>query len=235
MSQFIARAALAALLLTAPAGCKSSGEHQSTATSTETTSDSAPSKPSRATKPAKGTRTTTAVTTTTTAAAPVAKVVVVKRGASIAGKLADTLDSGKNTDGDTFTVELAPGMFGDKRLKGAVLEGHIEGVQSAAKLGKKGAMNVVFDDLRTSDGTEIPVDAKLAKAPKPEGKMLRNMALMVGGAVAGHHIAKATGKKHGALAGAAAAGALALAMPGGNVVIKKGTKLDVTFTSNVMQ
>jgi hypothetical protein len=165
--------------------------------------------------------------------APAAQTVLVKAGKSVAGKLDDTLDSGKNSDGDTFTLTLAPGLFGDKRLKGAVLEGHVEGVQSAAKLGKKGAMNVVFDDLRTPDGKEIPVEAKLAKAPKPEGKMLRNMALVLGGAVAGHHVAKAAGKRHGALAGAAAGGAIALAMPGGNVVIKKGTKLDVTFTSDV--
>jgi hypothetical protein len=232
MSQFIARAALVAIMLAAPTGCKGSGEERSSATTTTTTAEEPAKKPTKPAKPAKATR----EKPTSTAVAPAAaKVVVVKRGTQIAGKLDDTLDSGKNTDGDTFVLALAPGLFGDKRLKGAVLEGHLEGVKSAAKFGKKGAMNVVFDDLRTADGTEIPVDAKLTKAPKPDGKMLRNMALVMGGAVAGHHVAKAAGKKHGALAGAAAAGAVALAMPGGNIVLKKGTKLDVTFTANVMQ
>jgi hypothetical protein len=157
----------------------------------------------------------------------------IKSGTTVTGKIDVTLDSGKNADGDVFTMALKPGLFGNKAFKGAKLEGHIEGVTSAAKLGKKGAMNIEFDDIVTADGKVIPVEAMLASAPKPEGKMLRNMALVLGGAVAGHHIAKAAGKKHGALAGAVAGGAIALAMPGGNVVIKKGTELKVKFTKDV--
>lgn len=157
----------------------------------------------------------------------------IKSGTTVTGKIDVTLDSGKNTDGDVFTMALKPGLFGNKAFKGAVLEGHIEGVQSSAKLGKKGAMNVEFDDIVTADGKVIPVEAMLASAPKPEGKMLRNMAIVLGGAVAGHHLAKAAGKKHGALAGAVAGGAIALSMPGGNVVIKKGTELKVKFTKDL--
>ncbi|MDB5100027.1 MAG: hypothetical protein JWM80_4448 [Cyanobacteria bacterium RYN_339] len=157
----------------------------------------------------------------------------IKSGTTVTGQIDVTLDSGKNTDGDVFTMKLKPGLFGNKAFKGALLEGHIEGVQSAAKLGKKGALNVEFDDIVTADGKTIPIEAILASAPKPQGKMLRNMALVLGGAVAGHHVAKAAGAKHGALGGAVAGGAIALAMPGGNVVIKKGTELKVKFTKDV--
>lgn len=169
----------------------------------------------------------------TNAKATTATGTQIKTGTTVSGKIDVTLDSGKNADGDVFTMALKPGLFGNKAFKGAVLEGHIEGVQSAAKLGKKGAMNVEFDDIVTADGKVVPVEAMLASAPKPEGKMLRNMAIVLGGAVAGHHIAKAAGKKHGALAGAVAGGAIALSMPGGNVVIKKGTELKVKFTKDL--
>lgn len=166
-------------------------------------------------------------------AAPAASGVAVKAGTKINGKLDTTLDSAKNQDGDTFTLTLAPGLFQNKTLKGAVLEGHVEGVKSAAKFGKKGAMDIVFDDLKTTDGKVIPVAAQLSSAPKPQGKMLRNTALVLGGAVVGHHIGKSSGKKHGALMGAMAGGAIALAMPGGNIVLKRGTPLQVKFTQDV--
>jgi hypothetical protein len=158
---------------------------------------------------------------------------VIKSGTTVNGKIGVTLDSGKCKDGDTFEMALKPGLFGKKAFKGCVLEGHVEGVQSAGKMSKKGAMNVVFDDIKTADGRVIPVEAMLASAPKPEGKFMRNAALVLGGAVAGHHIAKSKGAKHGALMGAVAGGAAALAMPGGNVVIKSGTELKVKFTKDL--
>jgi hypothetical protein len=177
---------------------------------------------------AKVTKMTSTTKTTSTGSA-----VTIKNGTTVNGKLDTTLDSGKNTDGDTFAMVIKPGLFQDKTLKGAILEGHVEGVKSAAKFGKKGELDIVFDDIKTTDGKVVPITAMLASAPKPEGKMLRNMALVLGGAVVGHHVGKATGKKHGSLMGAVAGGAVAIAMPGGNVVIKSGTELKVKFTQDV--
>lgn len=157
--------------------------------------------------------------------------VLIKSGTTINGKLNGDLSSAKNQDGDKFTLTLAPGLFQNKTLKGSVLEGHLVGVKPAAKFGKKGELDVVFDDIRTTDGKVMPISAKLASAPKADGKMMRNLALVAGGALTGHVVGNKAGKKHGALAGAAAGGAVALAMPGGDVVLKSGTSLSVKFTA----
>lgn len=164
------------------------------------------------------------------AAAP---VVLLRKGTTIQGKLLQTLDSGKNKNDDTFTLKTE-GLTG-KQLAGAVIEGHVEGVKSAAMFGKKGELDVVFDDLKTRDGQTLPLEGRLAKAPKAQGKKLRNVAIVLGAAVAGHHLAKAKGKKHGALMGAAAGAAVALSLPGGNVVIKKGAPIEVKLTADVVQ
>lgn len=157
----------------------------------------------------------------------------VKKGTEFVVKLDDALDSGKNTDGDLFTAAVSTGMFGDKTLKGFKVNGHVEGVKSAKMFGKKGELDIVIDELVAPDGAIYPVEAELTAAPKPEGKFLRNAALVFGGAVAGHHIAKKTGKKHGALAGAASAAAVALTMPGGDVKIKSGTKMSIKLDKSV--
>lgn len=156
----------------------------------------------------------------------------IQAGTTAAGKLEQTLDSGKNQDGDKFVVDLSPGWFGDKDLKNAKLEGHLEGVKAAAKFGKKGALDLVFDDLVTASGNTVPVEVKLVStdAVKAKGHGLRNAAMILGGAVVGHHVAKKMGSKHGALKGAAAATAVVLLMPGGNVVLKRGSELKVKFT-----
>jgi hypothetical protein len=157
----------------------------------------------------------------------------IKAGTTVSGKLDSTLDSGKNQDGDKFTVSLQPGWFQAKNVKGAKLEGHVEGVKSAAKFGKKGAMSLVFDDLVTSDGKTEPVQVRLVSAVKPQTHKLRNAAIIVGGAIAGHHLAKKAGKKHGGLMGAAAATAVVLSMPGGNIVLPKASTIKVKFDAPV--
>lgn len=159
--------------------------------------------------------------------------VKVKKGTEIVVKLDDALDSGKNEDGDLFTAAVSTGLFGDKTLKGYTVNGHVEGVKAAKMFGKKGELDIVIDELVAPNGEAYPVEAALTEAPKPEGKFLRNAALVFGGAIAGHHIGKKTGKKHGALAGAASAAAVALSMPGGDVKIKSGTKMTIRLEKSV--
>lgn len=155
------------------------------------------------------------------------------KGTEFTIKLDDGLSSAKNQDGDLFTATVATGFFGDKALKGFTVSGHVEGVKKSGMMGKKGAMEIVFDELVAPSGKAYPIEAALTSAPKPEGKFLRNAAIVLSGAVAGHHIGKKTDKKHGALLGAASATAVALSMPGGDVVLKSGAKLKVRLEKPV--
>ncbi|HEY9724803.1 MAG TPA: hypothetical protein V6D47_22565 [Oscillatoriaceae cyanobacterium] len=158
---------------------------------------------------------------------------VVPKGTTATGTLEQSLDSSKAHSGDTFVLDLQPGWFHNKELKGLKLDGHLEGVEPAAKFHKKGAMDLVFDDLREPNGTTIPVDVRLLSRVKPQGHTLRNAAIIVGGAIVGHHMAAKSGQKHGALKGAAVATGVVLMMPGGNVVLKRGEKLEVKFLQPV--
>src|SRR5688572_29014074 len=67
-----------------------------------------------------------------------ADTVKIAKGTEITVKLEDGLDSGKNTDGDTFTAKVTTSMFGDKTLNGAMIAGHVEGIKKAGMMGKKG-------------------------------------------------------------------------------------------------
>ena len=157
----------------------------------------------------------------------------VAKGTELTIKLEDGLSSGKNVDGDTFSATIATGFFGDKTFKGFTVNGHVEGIKKAGMMGKKGELDIVFDELVSPKGKVYPIEATLTSVPKPEGKFLRNAAIVMSGAVAGHHIGKKTNKKHGALLGAASATAVALTMPGGDVVIKSGSKLKMKLDKSV--
>lgn len=159
--------------------------------------------------------------------------VEIAAGTEIKGKLTDGLDSSKNTEGDTFTLKISTGWFGDKALKGAMINGHVENVKSSKMGGKKGAMELVFDEIEMPNGHTTEIDAQLTALPKPKGKFLQSAAIVMGGAVAGHHIGKKTNKKHGALMGAAAATAVALSLPGGDIVLKKGSELKIKLKDAV--
>jgi hypothetical protein len=160
---------------------------------------------------------------------------VIKRGTQAEGKLEQALSSASAHEGDHFVLVLKSGWFFNKNLKNVKLEGHLEEVHPAAKFGKKGSLKLVFDDLLTADGQALPVQAHLVStgATKAKGHMLRNAALIIGGAVAGHHVASKMGKQHGGLMGAATATAVVIAMPGSDIQLAKGTTLKVKFDEEV--
>jgi hypothetical protein len=140
------------------------------------------------------------------------------------------ISTGKNQTQDRFVMPVVnPLVGGDPTLKGAKVAVHLESVVKAAR-GKKAQMNLVFDEITLKDGTTQPLDVKLLNTKvetKTKGKFLKNAGIVLGGAVAGKFIGDKTNKKHGGLAGAAAATAFVLASPGGEVVIKKGTDLEL--------
>jgi hypothetical protein len=149
---------------------------------------------------------------------------VVAAGTDYYGKLDQPIGTKTSKDGDTFALNETRST--NQSLTGAVIDGHLENVQSAGPM-RSPKMTIVFDDIRLADGTKAPVDVQLisARAFSPRTHHLRTIGMMIAGAVAGHEVSVHTGKRHGALLGAASAYALSqslktdIAVPAGTVVV----------------
>jgi hypothetical protein len=152
----------------------------------------------------------------------------VPAGTVFEANVQEDLATNRNHDQDHFLLrEHNPLLGGNALLKDAQIEGHLEEVVKAAK-GKKAKLHLVFDDIILKDGAQQPLDATLLDTKietETKGTFLRNTGLIVGGAVAGHYLGKKTGLPAGTLGGAAAASAVVLNSPGGEVVVKRGTTL----------
>jgi hypothetical protein len=190
-------------------------------------------KPVAQTKPA----TTGAMTTTgNNKPATTGTVATIPAGITIDTDLQQELSSGKNRKNEKFTIKIKNGSVGKYPiLKDAAIEGHLEDVTKAAK-GKKAALNLFFDDIKLKNGDLLPIDATLVNTQvetKTKGQFLKNAGIILGGTVAGHFVGDKTNFKHGKLAGAAAATAFVLSSPGGEVVLKKGTDLQVKLKSGL--
>ena len=161
---------------------------------------------------------------------------VVPAGVTIDTDLQQELSSGKNRDNEKFVTKIKNGSVGKyPALKDATIEGHLEKVNRAAK-GKKAQMNLVFDAVKLKNGDLLPINATLVNTrveTKTKGQFLKNAGIILGGTIAGNFIGDRTKFKHGKLAGAAAATAFVLSSPGGEVVLKKGTDLQLKLKSNL--
>ncbi|WP_310427027.1 hypothetical protein [Chamaesiphon sp. VAR_48_metabat_135_sub] len=181
--------------------------------------------------------TTGAITTTGNKPATTAGAsAVVPAGVTINTDLQQELSSGKNRNNEKFTIKVKNGSVGKyPALKDATISGHLEAVTKAAK-GKKAQMNLTFDDIKLKNGDLLPIDASLVNTQvetKTKGQFLKNAGIILGGTIAGNFIGDKTKFKHGKLAGAAAATAFVLSSPGGEVVLKKGTDLQLKLKSNL--
>lgn len=158
----------------------------------------------------------------------------VPAGSTFDARLQTELSSAKNHDQDRFLLkEHHPLVGGNALLKDATIEAHLEQVVKAAR-GKKASLHIVFDDIIFKDGTRLPLDATLVNTKlesQTQSHALRNVATIVGGAVAGHYLGKKTGVQHGGTAGAAAAAAYVFTSPGGDVVLHKGTDFKIKLNS----
>ncbi len=150
--------------------------------------------------------------------------------------LEQELSTGKNKNNDKFIAKIKNGSVSKyPALKDAVVEGHVENVVKAAR-GKKATFNLYFDGIKLKNGEKIPVDATLVNTQvegKTKGQFLKNTGLILGGAIAGNFAGNKAEFKNGGLAGAAAATAFILSSPGGEVVLKKGTDLQLKLKSNL--
>jgi hypothetical protein len=164
--------------------------------------------------------------------------VLVHKGAQIDGTLNDTLDSGKDQSGKTFTLTEREGWFvKNPAIKDATIEGHLENVTPAngIKL-QKASMNIVIDDIKLTDGTVIQpvqIGLKSIKDVEPKTHKLRDSAVIVGSAITGHFISKKTGHNGGTLAGAAAGFALVNTMKS-NIVLKRGTLIRLKTNADIV-
>ncbi|HEY4440867.1 MAG TPA: hypothetical protein VGN14_10440 [Candidatus Elarobacter sp.] len=165
-----------------------------------------------------------------------AQAVIAPKGAEFEARLDRELNTKTLHDGDTFTLTEHEGWFhkAPPGLKGATIDGHVENV-SAAKMGHGASMNVFLDDVKTADGQTAPIDAKVTstKALEPKTHHLRDVGLIVGGAVAGHIASKRTGIKHGTIAGAAAGFALATSLKS-DIDVKRGTIVHLKLNAPVV-
>jgi hypothetical protein len=178
-----------------------------------------------------------ALITLNTAAVPAQTAVLAHKGQQLDGTLNDTLDSGKDPSGKTFTLTEHEGIFvKDPALKGATIDGHIENVTPAngIKL-QKSSMTIVIDDIKLPDGSVISpvqIGLKSLKELEPKTHKLRDSAIVIGSAVAGHFVSKKTGHNGGTLAGAATGFALVNTMKS-NIVIKKGTLIRMRVNQDI--
>ena len=155
---------------------------------------------------------------------------VVAAGTDFYGKLQQPISTKTSHDGDTFALAQTDTFFHkNPALHGAVIDGHVENVQSAGPM-RNPALTLVFDDVRMPDGTKAPIDVKLEsmKAFEPKTHHLRTLGMMVGGAIAGHEIAKHTGRKHGGLVGAVGGYALSQTLKT-DISVPAGTVIEVKF------
>jgi hypothetical protein len=156
---------------------------------------------------------------------------VAAAGAGFSGKLEGPIGSKTSKDGDTFSIDET--RAGSSALKGAVIDGHLEGLQAAGPM-RNPKMTIVFDDVRLPDGTKEPVNVRLVnlKAFSPQTHHLRTIGMMITGAMTGHAIAARTGTKHGTLMGAAGGYAVSQSLKT-DIVVPAGTVIEVKFLSPV--
>ncbi|MBV8353903.1 MAG: hypothetical protein JO101_01175, partial [Candidatus Eremiobacteraeota bacterium] len=164
-----------------------------------------------------------------------AQTVLAHRGAQIDGALSATLSSKINHPGDPFTLDAKDTLFHHNGLpKGTVIDGHIVAVTPATAT-QKATMVLAIDDLALPDGTKAPLNARVVslKEIEPHKHLLRDSAIIVGGAVAGHFVSKKTHVHGGTIAGAVAGFALVNRMKS-DIVVKKGTILKLKAQSDVV-
>lgn len=169
------------------------------------------------------------------AQAPAGGHVVVAANTNFYGKLDNEISTKTSHSGDKFTLTHTDTFFHkNPALAGAVVEGHLDNV-SAAGIGKKPNITIVFDDVKMPDGTSAPVDVKLVSLHAFDAKShkMRTLGMVVGGAVAGHMAAHAAGKHHGGMMGAVGGYALSQTMKT-DIDVKPGTVLELHFNSDAV-
>ena len=162
--------------------------------------------------------------------------VLTKKGALIEAKVTTAISSKTSQTGDPFSLTITDSLFHrHPELKGAVVDGHLENVTPAGAT-HKATLDIIFDDITFADGKKQPISVVVNKLSQIEPKThhVRDLGIIVGGAVAGHIVSKKTGHGGGTLAGAAAGFALVSSMKS-DIVIKPGTVIQLKLKQDLDQ
>jgi hypothetical protein len=155
---------------------------------------------------------------------------LVAAGTNFYGRLQQQISTKTSHDGDTFVLTQTDTLFHkNPALHGSAIDGHLENVRAAGPM-RNAALTIVFDDIRMADGTKAPIDVKLESMNKfePKSHHMRTLGLMIGGAIAGHEVAKHTGRRHGGLIGAVGGYALSQSLKT-DITVPAGTVIEVKF------
>jgi hypothetical protein len=162
--------------------------------------------------------------------------VLTKKGALLEAKVTTPISSKTSQNGDPFSLTITDSLFHHHpELKGAVVDGHLENVSPAGPT-HKASLSLIFDEITFPSGEKEPVSVVVNKISQIEPKThhIRDIGIIVGGAVAGHIVSKKTGHGGGTLAGAAAGFALASTMKS-DIVIKPGTVIQLKLKADIVQ
>jgi hypothetical protein len=160
--------------------------------------------------------------------------VLTKKGALIEAKVTTGISSKTSQNGDPFSLEVTDSLFHHHpELKGAVVDGHLENVTPASAT-HKATLSIIFDNITFPDGKQEPISVVVNKLSQIEPKThhIRDLGIIVGGAVAGHIVSKKTGHGGGTLAGAAAGFALVSSLKS-DIVIKPGTVIQLKLKQDL--
>jgi hypothetical protein len=159
---------------------------------------------------------------------------LLKAGTVIDTTLDQDLSSKTNHNGDSFTLTPNKGGFWKKEpdVGSCIFLGHLANVTPAGPT-HKATMTAILDGMKCppSDNVNtVSLQLLSAKTFEPKTHLMRDTAIVVSAAVAGHI---AAGKSHGGLAGAAGGVALASTLKS-DIVIKQGTVLTVKLLQPIV-
>ncbi len=172
--------------------------------------------------------------TCSVAALAQSSAVLTKHGALLEGKVTTAISSKTSQNGDPFTLQVTDSFFHHHpELKGDTINGHLENVTPAGPT-HKATLSLIFDNITFTDGSTEPISVVVNKLSEVEPKThhIRDIGIIVGGAVAGQIVSKKVGHGGGTLAGAAAGFALASTMKS-DIVIKPGTVIQLKLKADI--
>jgi hypothetical protein len=216
-----------ALILAITSACSNSSKVEDVAAPEEASASTpAPAAPADKPKPAEPAK----------PAAP--KAVVIPAGTSLNIVLSDSLNSGKNKAGDTFSGNLSePVAVNGKTIlnKGTTVEGTVVAAEGSGRVSGKANMSLALTSVTIKGKTvSISTKANVAEAESTKG---RDAAIIGGGAGVGAAIGAIAGGGKGAAIGAAVGGAggtgTVLATKGKEVKYDAESKLEFTLDKDV--
>jgi hypothetical protein len=158
----------------------------------------------------------------------------VPAGTHLTVTLSQSLDSGKNNAGDTFTANISEDVVVEGKTvlaKGTPVQGKVVSAEGAGKVKGVGKMSLTLTEA-TVNGKTVALDTKThsAQAETSKGK---DAAIIGGGAGVGAAIGAITGGKKGAVIGTAIGGgggtAAVLATKGKDVEYPAESHLEFTL------